>query len=89
MTTVRTQGCNSIDILEGLNLCLNPRLNHFPTRRLPKCVLNPCLNLRLNSSHKFQMSIELHPRSLELNHIVKWINLTLKTNMGWLPLSPF
>ena len=56
-------GCNSIDILDSVNLSLNPRLNRCPIRRLPKLVLNPCLKLRLDSSLKFQMSIELHPRS--------------------------
>ena len=44
------QGCNSIDILDGLNPRLNPCLNRRPIWRLPKRVLNPCLNLRLNSS---------------------------------------
>ena len=48
------QGCNSIDILDGLNLCLNPSLNRRPIWRLPKRIHNPCLNLRLNSSLKFQ-----------------------------------
>ena len=57
----RFLGRNSIDIFVGLNLCLNPCLSHFPTRRLPKRVLIPCLNLRLNSSLRFQMSIELRP----------------------------
>ena len=56
------QGCNSIDIFDGLNLRLIPRLNCRPIRPLPKLVLNPCLKLRLNSSLKIQMSIELHPR---------------------------
>ena len=46
---VEEQGCNSIDILDSLN----SRLNHRPIRRLPKHVLNPCLKLHLNSSHKF------------------------------------
>ena len=32
---------------------LNFRLNHRFVRRLPKCVLNLCLNLRPNSSLKF------------------------------------
>ena len=52
------QGCNSIDILDGLN----PSLNRCPIWCLPKHVLNLCPKLCLNSSHKFQMSIELHPR---------------------------
>ena len=43
-------GCNLIDVLDGLNLHLNPHLNYFPIRRLPKRVLNPCLN----SSLKFR-----------------------------------
>ena len=55
---VEEQGCNSIDILDSLDSRLNQSLN----RCLPKHVLNPCLKLRLNSSLKFQMSIELHPR---------------------------
>ena len=38
------QGCNSIDILDGLNPSLNTSLNHRPIWRLPKRVLNPCLN---------------------------------------------
>ena len=54
-------GCNSIDILDGLNLHLNPHLNHFSIRRLPK----PCFSLSLNSSLKFQMSIELSPWRLK------------------------
>ena len=29
-------GCNSIDILDGLNQHLNPHLNYCPVRRLPK-----------------------------------------------------
>ena len=32
----RDLGCNSIDILDGLNLRLNPCLNRRPIRRLPK-----------------------------------------------------
>ena len=36
------QGGDSIDILDGLN----PHLNHFSIRRLPKRVLNLCLNLK-------------------------------------------
>ena len=69
-------GCNSIDIFVVLNLCLNPRLNHFPTRNLPKRILNPCLNLHLNSSPKFQMSIELTP----------WLSQSHnKTRRGGLP----
>ena len=42
-------GGDSIDILDGLN----PSLNHFPIRRLPKLVLNLVLNPHLNSSLKF------------------------------------
>ena len=60
-TVYNNQGCNSIDILDGLNLSLSPSLNHCPIRHLSKHVLNPCLNPSLNSSLKFQMSIELHP----------------------------
>ena len=52
---VEEQGCNSIDILDSLNSRPNPSLNHRPIRRLPKHVLNTCLNLRLNSSLKFQV----------------------------------
>ena len=62
---MRKKGCNSIDILAGLN----PSLNHRPIWRLPKRVLNPCLNFHPNSSLKFQKSIELHPCST-----VCWIN---------------
>ena len=42
---LRIQGCNSIDILDGLN----PSLNRRPIRRLPKGVHN----LVLNPSLKF------------------------------------
>ena len=63
-TDLRHQGVNSMDILVGLNPSLNPSINCRPIRRLPKCVLNHCLNLRLNSSLKFQVSIESPPRSL-------------------------
>ena len=41
---VHDQGCNSTDILDGLNPSLNLSLNHRPIRRLPKHVLNLCLN---------------------------------------------
>ena len=60
-TVYNNQGRNSKDILDGLNPPLNPSLDCRPTRRLPKHVLNPCFKLHLNSSLKFQMSIELHP----------------------------
>ena len=38
------QGGDSIDILDGLNLSLNPSLNHFFIQCLPKRVLNLVLN---------------------------------------------
>ena len=62
LVNVVGQGCNSIDIFDGLMPQLNPRLNHRLIRCLPKRFPNPCLNLLLKSSLKFQMSIELHPR---------------------------
>ena len=49
----RQQGGDSIGILDGLNLSLNPHLSHRPTRRLPKRVLNLVLNPSLNPSLKF------------------------------------
>ena len=49
-------GGDSIDILDGLNQSLNKSLNHFSIQCLPKRVLN----LVLNPSLKFSMSIELH-----------------------------
>ena len=71
------QGCNSITILDSHN----PRLTHRPIRRLPKRVLNPCLNLRPNSSLKFQMSIELHPRTGLVGMIVNK-KIDMSANIG-------
>ena len=50
-----------------INITLSTR------KHVPKRVLNPCLNLRPNSSLKFQMSIELHPRVFSASMIIKSI----------------
>ena len=47
------QGCNSIDILNGLNPSLNLSLNRLPIWHLPKRVLNLVLKVYLNPSLNF------------------------------------
>ena len=70
----QSQGGDSIDILDGLNPCLNPSLNHFSIHCLPKRVLN----LVLNPSLKFLVSIELHPWQKGLSsHAIPWNIQTL------------